>query len=172
MFISLKLLGSVIRKLHFLIMNNKIIHVTYIRVAVTVISVGVYIIEWERKLIYLPRQSHINAIAQWEFYIDSILNLGDRHYIEQIRMKPIILYNLCDVLTSCDLLWSTQYVSIREQVVVFLQIIGRNQRFHFISDIYYMFLETIYRCFRIVLKSALKLYKHLIKDPWVQFLRR
>ena len=52
--------------------------------------------------------------------MDSILNRGDRHCIEQIRMKPIVLYNLCDVLTSHDLLQSTQNMSIREQVIVFL----------------------------------------------------
>jgi hypothetical protein len=80
-------------------------------------------------------------------------------------MKPVVLYNLCDVLTSRDLLRSTQNVSIREQVIVFLQIIGRNQRFCFISSIYYRSIETIHHYFRIVLKAVLKLYKHLIKDP-------
>jgi hypothetical protein len=47
---------------------------------------------------------------------------------------------------------------------MFLQIIGQNQRFHFISGIYYRSVETIHRYFRIVLKAVLKLYKHLIKD--------
>jgi hypothetical protein len=80
-------------------------------------------------------------------------------------MKPVVLYKLCDVLTSHDLLWSTQNVSIREQVIGFLQIIGQNQRFHFISGIYYRSVETIQCYFRIVLKVVLKLYKYLIKDP-------
>jgi hypothetical protein len=93
------------------------------------------------------------------------LNRSDKHCIEQIRMKPVVLYNLCDVLTSCDLLRSTQNVSIREQVIMLLQIIGRNQRFHFIGSIYYRFVETIHRYFRIILKAVLKLYKYLIKDP-------
>jgi hypothetical protein len=96
-----------------------------------VIATRVAIIEQERNRIYIPREPRINAIAQWEFYIDSILNLGDRHYIEQIRMKPVVLYKLCDVIISRDLLWSTQNVSIKEQVIVFLQIIGQNQRFFF-----------------------------------------
>jgi len=100
MFIFIKLLGSVIRKLHFLIMDSKIIHAACMRVAVHVIAARVAIIERERNLIYIPRQPRINAIAQQEFYIDSILNQGDRHCIEQIRIKPIVLYNLCDVLTS------------------------------------------------------------------------
>jgi hypothetical protein len=79
-------------------------------------------------------------------------------------MKPVVLYNLCDILTSHDLLRSTQNVSIREQVIVFLQIISQNQRFRFITDIHYRSVETIHHYFRIVLKAVLKLYKHLIKD--------
>jgi hypothetical protein len=117
---------------------------------------GVYtIIEQERNRIYIPREPHINAIAQQEFYIDSILNRGDRHCVEQIRMKPVVLYRFCDVLTFRDLLRSTQNVSIREQVIVFLQIVGQNQRFHFISGVYYRSVETIHRYFIIVLKAVL-----------------
>jgi hypothetical protein len=80
-------------------------------------------------------------------------------------MKPVVLYRLCDVLTSRNLLRSIQNVSIREQVIVFLQIIGQNPRFRVISDIYYRSIEIIHLYFRIVLKAILKLYKHLIKDP-------
>ena len=48
---------------------------------------------------------------------------------------------------------------------MFLQIVGQNQRFCFISGIYYKSVKTIHRYFRIVLKAVLKLYKYLIKDP-------
>jgi hypothetical protein len=164
MFISVKNFGFVIKKLHFLIMDSKIIHAACMGVVVTVIAAGVAIIERERNIIYIPREPRINAIAQQEFYIDNILNRDDRHCVEQICMKPVVLYDLCDVLTSLDLLRSTQNVSIREQVIVFLQVIGRNQRFHFISGIYYRSIETTHCYFRIVLKAVLKLYKHLIKD--------
>jgi hypothetical protein len=146
-------------------MDSKIIHATCMEAAATVIATGVAIIEQERNTIYIPREPRINAIAQREFYIDSILNRGDRHCVEQICMKPIVLYRLCDVLTSHDLLRSTQNVSIREQVIVFLQIVGQNQRFRFINGIYYRSIETIHRYFKIILKAILKLYKHLIKDP-------
>jgi hypothetical protein len=91
-----------------------------------VIDTWITIIEQERNRNYIPREPRINAIAQWEFYIYNILNRGDRHCVEQIHMKPVVLYNLCDVLTSYDLLLSTQNVSIREQVIVFLQIVGQN----------------------------------------------
>jgi hypothetical protein len=85
-------------------MDSKIIHVAYMGVAITVIVTGVAIIEQERNRNYIPREPRINAIAQREFYMDSILNRGDRHCVEQIRMKPIVLYKLCDVLISHDLL--------------------------------------------------------------------
>jgi hypothetical protein len=141
-------------------MNSKIIHAACMRAAVTVIAT----IKQEKNRIYIPKEPRINAIAQQEFYIDSILNRGDRYCVERIRMKPAVLYRLCDVLTSRDLLRSTQNVSIREQVIVVLQIIGQNQRFRFISGIYYRSIETIHHYFRIVLKAVFKLYKHLIKD--------
>ena len=157
-------LGFVIRKLHFHVMDSKIINAACMGATVTVIATGVAIIEEERNRIYIPREPRINAIAQREFYIDSILNRGDRHCFKQIRMKPVVLYRLCDVLTSRNLLRSTQNVSIREQVIVFLQIVGQNQRFWVISGIYYRSVETIHRYFRIVLKAILKLYKRLIKD--------
>jgi len=124
MFISPYILGFIIRKLHFLIMDSKIIHATYMGAVVAVIAARVAIIERERNRIYIPREPRIDAIAQREFYIDSILNQGDRYCVEKICMKPVVLYNLCDVLTSRNILQSTQNVSMREQVIVFLQIIG------------------------------------------------
>jgi len=145
-------------------MDSKIIHAACMGAVVTVIATWLAIIEQERNKIYIPREPRINAIAQREFYIDNILNRGDRHCVEQIRIKHVVLYRLCDVLTSRNLLRSTQNVSIREQVIVFLQIVGQNQRFRVISGIYYRFVETIHRYFRIVLKAVFKLYKHLIKD--------
>ena len=74
MFISPYFLAFIIRKLHFLIMDNKINHAICMGAAVTVITTGVAIIERERNIIYIPREPRINAIAQREFYIDSILN--------------------------------------------------------------------------------------------------
>ena len=99
MFISLFFLGFVIRKLYFLVMTSKIIHEACIKATVTVIAVGVTITEQEINRIYIPRELSINVITQREFYIDSILNQGDRYYVEQIHMQPIVLYNLCNVLT-------------------------------------------------------------------------
>jgi hypothetical protein len=59
-----KFLGFVIRKLHFHVMDSKIIYAACMRAAVIVIATGVAIIEQERNRIYIPREPRINAIAQ------------------------------------------------------------------------------------------------------------
>jgi len=114
MFISSNFLRFVIIKLHLLVMDNKIIHAAYMRTTVIVIATKITIIKRERNIIYIPKEQHINAISQKKFYIDSILNRGDRHCVEQIHMKLVVFYNLYDILISHDLLQSTQNVSIRE----------------------------------------------------------
>ena len=63
-------------------MDTKIIHAACMGVVVTVIATRVVIIEQERNTNYIPREPRINTIAQWEFYMNSILNRGDRHCIE------------------------------------------------------------------------------------------
>jgi hypothetical protein len=76
-------------------MDSKIIHAACMRAAVTMIATGVAIIEQERNRIYISREPRINAIAQQKFYIYSILNRGDRHCVEQIRIKPAVFYIDC-----------------------------------------------------------------------------
>ncbi|GMI75413.1 hypothetical protein like AT5G41980 [Hibiscus trionum] len=73
-------------------------------------------------------------------------------------MRPIAFFNLCDILTRNNLLQSTRAVSVREQVIIFLYIIGHNVRFRVIGSRYYRSTETIHRYFKIVLRAILKLY--------------
>nr|XP_012464043.1 unnamed protein product [Gossypium raimondii] len=80
-------------------------------------------------------------------------------------MRPIAFSNLCDILSRNNLLQSTKYLNIREQVVIFLHIIGHNVRFRVIRSRYYRSTETIHRYFRVVLRAILKLYKLVIRLP-------
>ena len=48
------------RKLHFFVMDSKIIHAACMGAAVTVIATGITIIEQERNRIYILRESRIN----------------------------------------------------------------------------------------------------------------
>ncbi|XP_039019765.1 putative nuclease HARBI1 [Hibiscus syriacus] len=80
-------------------------------------------------------------------------------------MRPVTFFNLCDILTRNNLLQSTRAVNVKEQVLIFLHIIGHNVRFRVIGSRYYRSIETIHRYFRIVLKAILKLYQLAIRLP-------
>ncbi|KAK5836916.1 hypothetical protein PVK06_012721 [Gossypium arboreum] len=80
-------------------------------------------------------------------------------------MRPITFFNLCDILSRNNLLQSTKSVNIREQVVIFLHIIGHNVRFRVIGSRYYRSIGTIHHYFRVVLIAILKLYKLVIRLP-------
>ncbi|GMI80922.1 hypothetical protein like AT5G41980 [Hibiscus trionum] len=80
-------------------------------------------------------------------------------------MRPIAFFSLCDILTRNNLLRSTRAVNIKEQVIIFLHIIGHNVRFRVIGSRYYRSIETVHRYFKIVLRAILKLYKLAIKLP-------
>ncbi|XP_040930267.1 putative nuclease HARBI1 isoform X1 [Gossypium hirsutum] len=82
-----------------------------------------------------------------------------------IRMRLVAFFNLCDILSRNNLLQSTKSMNIREQVVIFLHIIGHNVRFRVIGSRYYRSTETIHRYFRVVLRAVLKLYKLVIRLP-------
>ena len=56
-------------------------------------------------------------------------------------------------------------MNIREQVVIFLHIIGHNVRFRVIQSRYYRSTETVHRYFRVVLRAILKLYRLVIRLP-------
>jgi hypothetical protein len=58
-----KCLSFVSRKLHFVVMDSKIIHAACMGAAVTVIATRVAIIEQERNRNYILREPRINVIA-------------------------------------------------------------------------------------------------------------
>ncbi|XVE52166.1 hypothetical protein DITRI_Ditri02bG0100600 [Diplodiscus trichospermus] len=80
-------------------------------------------------------------------------------------MKLSTFNSLCELLTINGLLQPSKNMSVREQVIIFLQIIGHNARFRFVAGKFHRSVETVHRYFRVVLKSILKLYKHLVGDP-------
>lgn len=53
-------------------------------------------------------------------------------------------------------------MNVREQVVIFLHIIGQNVRFRVIGSRYYRSIKTIHHYFRVVLRAILKFYKLVI----------
>ncbi|XP_040963950.1 uncharacterized protein [Gossypium hirsutum] len=119
-------------------------------------------LETRKKIASRPR---VNRDYERENYINSILYSGDQHCIDIIRMRPIAFFNLCDILSTNNLLQSSKSVDIREQVVIFLHIIGHNVRFRVIGSRYYRSIQTVHHYFRVVLRAILKLYRLVIRLP-------
>ena len=54
-------------------------------------------------------------------------------------------------------------MSVREQVLIFLYIIGHNVRIRVIGSRFHRSTKTVHRYFRVVLKGILKLYRALVR---------
>ncbi|GAV77660.1 LOW QUALITY PROTEIN: DDE_4 domain-containing protein [Cephalotus follicularis] len=95
-------------------------------------------------------------------YMNSLLCRGDIHCIDQIRMRPVAFYELCNILTRYNL---GHHLSIKEQVLLFVHYLGHNVRFPVLAGWFHRSSETCHRYFRIVLKVVLKLYKYVVRSP-------
>uniref|UniRef100_A0A0V0I6W5 Putative ovule protein n=1 Tax=Solanum chacoense TaxID=4108 RepID=A0A0V0I6W5_SOLCH len=132
-------------------------------VATSVLAFGVAINVAYNNQSSIPREPYTNKDQEREFYMNSILNGSDVHCIGQIRMSKHVFYELCNALRRNNLLCSTKNMSIQEQVLIFLEIVGFNERFRKIGSHIYRSIESIHRCFHTVLQAVLKLYPILIK---------
>ena len=111
----------------------------------------------------LPKVPYVNHAAEREEYINSILHGSKRHCVNQIRMKPIAFHHLCHILTEGEHVRLTIHMSVKEQVLIFLHIIGHNVRFCVMGSRIYRSTETVHRYFKVVLRGVLKLYRALIR---------
>lgn len=146
--------------------------VVVIGAAAAVIATGVAILDIlryrNRTLIPdIPRAPHVNRDRERESYINSILYASTKHCIGQIRMSPLAFSKLCETLTQKGLLQPTMHMSVREQVMIFLKIVGHNLRFWLVGSVFHRSIETIHRYFLIFLGAILKLYPELIRLPGV-----
>jgi hypothetical protein len=96
--------------------------------------------------------------------MDSILYGSRQDCIDQIRMNPIAFFELCKILDENNLIRETINMSIKEQVLIFLHIVGHNVRFRVVGGRFCRLIGSIHRSFEVVLGGVLTLYKHLIKQ--------
>ena len=141
------------------------IHAAVIATAGAALATGAVIIEAIRVMQYIPREPQINRDSERESYINSILCRTEEDCISQIRMSTTTFSALCEILTRKNLLSPTLNMSIKEQLLIFLHVIGHNVRLRVIRGRFYRSTETVHRYFKIVLKAILKLYKDFIKSP-------
>ena len=103
----------------------------------SVLLVGVALLRKLRRN-WLRRAPYVNNTVERVHYINSILHGSERHCVSQIGMKPIAFHQLCDILTQGEHIRLIVNMSVREQVLIFLHIIGHNVRFHGIGSRFLM----------------------------------
>ena len=123
-----------------------------------VLLVGVALLrKLRRRRRRLPKAPYVNHAAEREEYINSILHGSERHCVNQIRMKPIAFHHLYHILTEREHVRSTIHMSVMEQVLIFLHIIGHNVRFCVMGSRIYRSTETVHRYFKVVLRGGPKI---------------
>lgn len=131
----------------------------------SVMAVGLVVLKDLRSRKFIPREPRVNREFEREAYMNTVLYGGDDNCVNQIRMRPIAFFKLCKILAEHNLLQETIHLSIREQVLSFLHIVGHNMRFQVVGKMFYRSTETVHRYFRHVLGAVLKLHKHVVKQP-------
>ena len=69
-------------------------------------------------------------------------------------MKPIAFHQLCHILTEGEHVRPTIHMSVTEQVLIFLHIIGHNVRFRVIGSWFHRSTETVHRYFKVILGGS------------------
>ncbi|XP_026388390.1 putative nuclease HARBI1 [Papaver somniferum] len=98
-------------------------------------------------------------------FMDEILNAEEDRCREMFRMDKHVFRKLCDMLRRRDLLRDTHGVKIEEQVGIFLNIIGHNERNRVIQERFQHSGETISRYFNNALKAIKSLSREFLQPP-------
>jgi hypothetical protein len=88
-----------------------------------VLAVGVVILKDFRSRKVLRREPHVNREYERGIYMGSIIYGSIQDCIDQIRMSPIVFFDLCKILVENNFIHETIHMSIKEQVLIFLHII-------------------------------------------------
>ncbi|KAJ7975538.1 DDE_4 domain-containing protein [Quillaja saponaria] len=98
-------------------------------------------------------------------FMVELLNGDDVFCREMLRMDKHVFHKLCDILRQRSMLRDTAGVMIEEQLTIFLNIIGHNERNRVIQERFQHSGETISRHFNNVLKAIKSLSREFLQPP-------
>ncbi|XP_057971689.1 uncharacterized protein LOC131160255 isoform X2 [Malania oleifera] len=98
-------------------------------------------------------------------FMTEVLNGSDDVCREMFRMDKHVFYKLCDALRQRGMLRDTAGVMIEEQLAIFLNIVGHNERNRVIQERFQHSGETISRHFNNVLKAIKSLSREFLELP-------
>ncbi|XP_061349564.1 uncharacterized protein LOC133294826 isoform X1 [Gastrolobium bilobum] len=98
-------------------------------------------------------------------FMTEVLNGHDDFFREMLRMDKHVFHKLCDILRQKAMLRDTAGIMIEEQLAIFLNIIGHNERNRVIQERFQHSGETISRHFNNVLKAIKSLSREFLQPP-------
>ncbi|CAL5342174.1 unnamed protein product [Camellia sinensis] len=114
---------------------------------------------------YLQPRPCRTSILQGLDYVLEILNGHERRSKENFRMEPDVFINLCEALKVYGKLEHSRYLTVQEQVCIFLLTIGHNERNRVVQERFQHSGQTISKYFNRVLKAVCRLGKQVIRPP-------
>ena len=98
-------------------------------------------------------------------YVLELINGHEDRCYDQFRMDPNVFVLFCEELKSKGNLNSSRYVTVQEQVAIFLLIISHNERIRIVVERFQHSGHTIHFYFHRVLKAVCRLGVHIIRPP-------
>ncbi|CAK8532395.1 unnamed protein product [Lathyrus sativus] len=98
-------------------------------------------------------------------FMTEVLNGSDVFCREMLRMDRHVFLKLCGILRQRAMLRDTSGVMIEEQLAIFLNVIGHNERNRVIQERFQHSGETISRHFNNVLKAIKSLSREFLQPP-------
>ncbi|KAI3994455.1 hypothetical protein MKX01_012712 [Papaver californicum] len=107
-----------------------------------------------------------NSILTGHQHMQEILHGHPRRCYEQYRMEKFVFLRLSHILRERELLHDSRWITIEEQLAIFLLTIGHNEHNRMLQERFQHSGETISRYFNEVLGAIMELSKELIKAPY------
>ncbi|KAJ6854443.1 hypothetical protein NC651_039378 [Populus alba x Populus x berolinensis] len=113
----------------------------------------------------ITRQPRHSSLPYGSSFMSEVLDGPDDGCREMFRMDKHVFHNLCGILRQRGMLRDTAGVMIEEQLAIFLNIIGHNERNRVIQERFQHSGETISRHFNNVLKAIKSLSREFLQPP-------
>jgi hypothetical protein len=115
--------------------------------------------------LYLSKQPCRNSVLTGHDYVLEIMNGNPSRCYDQLRMDKSVFLSLCNVLREKELLKNSRYITVEEQVAMFLYVISHNERHRVVGERFQHSIETTSHYFHVVLKAICRLGKEIITPP-------
>ena len=115
---------------------------------------------------YLPRAPHINWDSERQMTLTRMFGMSDRICHNLLRMKIEPFHRFCAQLRTYGLV-DSRSVLVEEQVAIFLNTVGHDERNRAGSFTFFRSGQTVSYYFHRVLQACLRLYRDVVSNATV-----